>query len=184
MIIYIDESGTHLGAKHSTLALVYIKVDNAETFDKKIIETESELKITNFHWKDEKWETREKFVNFLLKQNFNFKVAVSHEPHKFVKRFPDILSHLLIDDEIKKIVIDGEKPRWYTMGLKTTLRQRKISVEKVVAARKESSYPGLRVADCLAGLVRYGYDNPDSPAAVWLNQFRKTGKLLYEFLLD
>lgn len=183
MIIYIDESGTHKGAKHSTLALVYVNVTDSDDFDKKIVEKESRLRISNFHWKDETWETRESFVNFLLKLGFNFKVAISHNPHEFVKKYPIILASL-IEGRIKKIVIDGEKPRWYTMGLKTTLRQKNISVEKLVAAKKETSYPGLRVADCLAGLVRYSYDNSKSLASTWLNEFRKKEILIYEFLLD
>jgi len=85
-----------------------------------------------------------------------------------------------VEENIKKIVIDGRKPKWYSLKLKKILRDKEISVKKVVTIRKEESSPGIRVADCLAGLVRYYHDNPESIVKNWYNRFKKADKVKFE----
>lgn len=54
------------------------------------------------------------------------------------------------------------------------------AVEKIVAVRKDESSPGIRVSDCLAGLIRYHYDNPESLAKQWYNKLKKTDRIKFE----
>lgn len=70
MVIFIDESGTHKQSDHSTIALVYVEIINLEGFEKAVERIEKQLKIRYFHWTDESWEKREKFIKQLLKLDF------------------------------------------------------------------------------------------------------------------
>ena len=180
MVIFIDESGTHKQVDHSTIVLVYVEIANLEKFEKEVENIERELGIKYFHWTDERWGTREKFIEKLLKLNFSLKVAILDNPVKLSRGFEEALRHLVIEANIKKIMIDGRKPRWYSQKLKKVLRDKGVSVKKIKMVRKEESSPGIRVADCLAGLIRYHYDNPDSLATAWYNKLKKADKIRFE----
>ncbi|OGE18857.1 hypothetical protein A3J19_04875 [Candidatus Daviesbacteria bacterium RIFCSPLOWO2_02_FULL_41_8] len=85
-----------------------------------------------------------------------------------------------VEENIKKIMIDGRKPRWYNQRLKKVLRDKGVSVKKIVTVRKEQSSPGIRVSDCLAGLIRTNYDNPGSLASKWYGRMKKADKIRLE----
>lgn len=180
MVIFIDESGTHKQTDHATIALVYVEIPNLESFEEAIEKTEQKLGIKYFHWTDEKWEKREKFIEQLLKLNFTFKVAILKNPIKLSKSLEEVLKHLVIEENIRKIILDGKKPKWYNQRLKKLLRDKGVSVKKIVTVRKDESSPGIRVADCLAGLVRTYYDNPDSLASKLYNKLKKANKVRFE----
>ena len=180
MVIFIDESGTHKQTDHATIALVYVEIANLLIFEQAVEKIEKELGIKFFHWTDESWEKREKFIQHLLKLDFTFKVAILKNPVKLSQSIEEALKHLVVEENIKKIVIDGRKPKWYSLKLKKILRDKEISVKKVVTIRKEESSPGIRVADCLAGLVRYYHDNPESIVKNWYNRFKKADKVKFE----
>lgn len=55
MVVFIDESGIHKQTGHSTTAVVYVEVRNLEKFEKAFIDIEKDLRITSFHWADERW---------------------------------------------------------------------------------------------------------------------------------
>ncbi|MBI2008288.1 DUF3800 domain-containing protein [Candidatus Amesbacteria bacterium] len=183
MIVYIDESGTHLGAKNATLSVVYLEVKKHADFENKVLLIEKKLGISHFHWNKQDWRNREKFMDELMNLNFTFGVAIYGHPEKFASKFPDMLAHLVTQTEIAKMVIDGYKPKWYLNALKKMLRDRGTSVKKLVSARKDESYPGLRVADCLAGLIRYHYDHSKSNAERWVKKLKKEKKLIFELLV-
>lgn len=73
MVIFIDESGTHKQMDHATIALVYVEIANLEEFEKAVEKIEEKLNIKYFHWTDEKWEKREKFIEQILKLDFLLK---------------------------------------------------------------------------------------------------------------
>lgn len=77
-------------------------------------------------------------------------------------------------------MIDGRKPKWYGLKLKKILRDKEVSVKKIVTVRKEESSPGIRVADCLAGMIRYYHDHPDSIVEGWYNKLKKAEKIKFE----
>jgi len=180
MVIFIDESGTHKPTDHSTIALVYVEVPNLEKFEKAVEKIEKQAGIRYFHWADERWSTRDKFLAELLKLNFTLKVAILKNPVKFSESFESVLKHLVVEEKVRKIFIDGRKPRWYSHRLKKVLRDKGVSVKKIRTVRREESSPGIRVADCLAGLIRYYYDNPQSPAKSWYSKLKKADKIKFE----
>lgn len=180
MVIFIDESGTHKQTDHATIALVYVEVINVEEFEKAVEKIEKELKIRYFHWTDESWEIREKFIIKLLKLDFTLKVAILKNPVKMTKSLEEALKHLIVEPNLKKILIDGRKPRWYEQRLKRILRDEGVSVKKLKTVRKDESSPGLRVADCLAGLTRYCYDHTESEATALYGKLKKANKVTFE----
>lgn len=54
MVIFIDESGIHKQIGHSTASVVYVEVTNLEKFEKKLKKIEADLKISYFHWAEER----------------------------------------------------------------------------------------------------------------------------------
>lgn len=180
MVIFIDESGTHKQSGHATIALVYVEITNLDEFEKEVENIEQNLGIKYFHWTDERWNTREKFIEKLLKLDFSLKVAILDNPVRLSKSFEEALRHLVVEENIKKIMIDGRKPKWYNQKIKKILRDKGVSVKKIRTVRKEESSPGIRVADCLAGLIRYRYDNPDSLASKWYSKFKKAEKIKFK----
>ncbi len=180
MIIFIDESGTHKQMDHATIALVYIEIANLEEFEEAVEQIEEKLNIKYFHWTDEKWDKREKFIEQILKLDFFVKVAILNNPVKLAESLEDALRHLVVEENIKKIMLDGRKPRWYNQRLKKVLRDKGVSVKKIVTVRKDESSPGIRVSDCLAGLIRNNYDNPDSLASKWYDKMKKAEKIRLE----
>jgi len=163
LMIFIDESGIHKQSGHSSFVLVYVFVKNVELLEKKIKVIEKEIGISHFHWSHfsskRGWNVREEFLNKVSRLDFHFKVAVVKNPIYFPKVFESCLHSLITEKEIKKIVIDGKKPKWYERRLKKTLRDKEVSVKKLKTAKDEAE-PALRLADALAGLVRSYYDKP------------------------
>lgn len=86
--------------------------------------------------------------------------------------------------KITNIYIDGKKPKWYERKLKKVLRDKKISVKKIRTVRKAGAPAGLQLADALAGLVRYHFDNPKGEDAKrWFLKFKRDKKLSAQFIL-
>jgi hypothetical protein len=180
MVIFIDESGTHKQMDHATIALVYVEVTNLNVFERSVEEIETELKIKYFHWTDENWDIRKRFINKLAKLKFRVKVAILKNPVVVGKSLEASLRHLVVEPNIKKIMIDGYKPRWYDQKLKKILRDKGITVKKLKTIRNEHSCPGLRVADCLAGLIRYFYNHPHSEAKTLYDRLKAEAKIVFE----
>lgn len=53
---------------------------------------------------------------------------------------------------------DGKKPKWYERKIKSILRSKNFSIHKLKTV-KSSQYPGIRIADMAAGLIRSFYDS-------------------------
>jgi len=180
MVIFIDESGTHKQSDHSTQAVVYIQISDLENVEQKILIAEKELKIESFHWGEERWKIRNKFLSKIIDLKFTVKVAIFENPTHPGKMLELIFNHLITEKDIKNVFIDGEKPRWYENRLKKVLRDKGISVKKLRTVRSKSS-PGIQLADCLAGLVRRYYDNPEEPdPRRWFKKLKREKKLLLE----
>ncbi len=163
MYIFIDESGIHKTFDHSTIVLVYIEVEDLDSMELKIKQIEQSLHIGPFHWSDfgskKGWKIRRGFITLISALSFSFKVAVIKNPINFNKDFQKVLLTLLDEKGIKKIVIDGRKPKSYLHQLKKALRDKGLSVKKIVTANDKAS-PVLRLADALCGLLRSFYDKP------------------------
>ena len=128
MLIFIDESGIHKKEKHSVIVLVYVCVENIENLEREIEKIEKDLNIINFHWSDFGskfgWQIRREFLERASKLNFTFKIAIIKNPIYFPVTFKYCFEYLIIEKKIKKIVIDGKKPKWYEKQFKKTLRDK------------------------------------------------------------
>ena len=184
MDIFIDESGTHKHVGHATTAIVYIEVKSNEKFEEHLMTIEQELKISSFHWAEERWYMRNKFLMEALKLEFSVKVAIFENPMHPEKMFELVFQHLITESNIRNIFIDGKKPKWYEHRLKKTLRNKGLSVKKVKTVRREAEV-GIQLADALAGLIRYHYDYPQEKDALRLfNKLKKEGKLTAQLLFE
>lgn len=178
MLVFIDESGTNKGSGHSAFALVYVVVSDYAHFQSSVQAIEKELGIEYFHWAKCAPPVRQKFFERLAKLDFTAKVAIVRNPS-----FPDgdlerLLPHMLIEKNIHSIMLDGEKPVWYTRKLKKILRDKGITTKKLKSVDDESS-AGIRVADAVAGLARAYYDQKGGEfVRVWYERLRDKKKIL------
>lgn len=183
MVIFIDESGIHKQTGHSTTAVVYVEVTNLEKFESKLKEIEKDLRISFFHWAEERWLMKNKFLNRVFDLDFTVKVAVFENPVKPAEMLEVVFRHLIIEESINNIFIDGEKPKWYEHKLKKVLRDKGIAIKKLKTARSRSEV-GIQLADALASLVRYYHDNPEeNDAKKWFYKLKKEKKLSLELLI-
>lgn len=184
MDIFIDESGTHKQSGLAVNAVVYIKIENLEKVEKGIRKILAELKLEAFHWAEHGWKVRINFLERILNLDFTFKVGVFKNPVKIGEMTEIILQHLITEKDVRNVFIDGKQPKWYERRLKKVLRDKGISVRKLRTVRNEISQPGIQLADALAGLVRYHFDNPNAKdAAKWFGKLEKEKKLQGQFIL-
>jgi hypothetical protein len=182
MYIFIDESGTHKQSGRAAVVLVYVEVSSLEDFENTVEEIEKDLKIQYFHWTDESWNTRKNFITQIMKTDFTLKVAILENPVKLSLSIEDALKHLVVEKKIQKITIDGRKPKWYMLKLKKILRDKGVSVKKVVTVRKDESSPGIRAADCFAGLVRYYHNKPTSLVKGCYEKLKRSNRIKFELI--
>jgi hypothetical protein len=173
MLVFIDESGIHKENGHSVFAFVYIVVKNYPQFERDIIQLEKELRIEKFHWSETSWAVREKFFARLILMEFEVKVGIVENPIRPEKEFERLLLHMLVENKIQAVYIDGEKPKQYAKRIKKVLRDRGSSVRKLRMIHDEQS-AGIRVADAMAGLTRAYFDGKQNlKLEQWYNRFRK-----------
>ncbi len=179
MIVFIDESGIDKTSGHTSVVFVYLEIKNLEVFNGQVEEIEKRMGIDYFHWADERWVNRKRFLNKLFKLNFKLKSCKIINPSNISQKFEIVIQSFVVEKNISHIVIDGKKPKWYSSRIKVNLRQRGVSVKKLRTGN-DKSFPGLRVADGLAGLMRYYYDNPSiDETSILVRKFAKE-KLIYE----
>lgn len=172
MQVFIDESGTNRTSKNSSFVLVYVESSNVPKLESEIISLEKELNIELFHWADQGWKVKTKFIEKCLGFDFIFKVAVLKNPVFLKRDTVKVLEHLLVEKKFDKVILDGKKPAWFERSLKSVLRSKGISVKKLRTVRSRS-FPVIRLADALAGLVRYEFDNPGGRAEAL---YKRAGK--------
>lgn len=186
MHIFIDESGIHKKVDNSSFVIVYISLKDEGFISARIEQIESKLKIMPFHWSDfgskAGWLIRKAFIKRISDLPFTFKYIIVKNPVKPREMLFYCLSYLLIEKDIKKVVIDGRQPKWYEKQIKHLLRSRGISVKKLRTAN-DRAVPALRLADALAGLVRSYHDG--SPISQELyNLIRAKNKITAQLKVD
>src|SRR3990167_5281352 len=160
MYIFLDESGVDKQNGKSLIALVYITVDNLDILQNAVLSAEKLVGIKNFHWSYSTWKVRKLFIEEICKQDFKIKVALIKNPFFASSGYEYALQHLVVEKNVVHLIIDGRKGRNYERKFKKVLRDKGISVKKLKTANDEA-YPALRIADAIAGAVRYRYENPD-----------------------
>jgi len=174
MLVFIDESGIHKKVDHSTFALAYVEFENYPDIEKRILEIEKDLNIDFFHWAETVWNIKEKFMNEILKLDFKVKIAIVKNPVDPTNELEKVLNHTIVEKNIRNIYIDGKKPKWYGNKIKHILRDKGISVKKLITV-KDSQTAGIRLADMVAGLARSYYDKK-KPEERFSKYFKKLQK--------
>lgn len=178
MVIFIDESGTHKQSGHAANAVVYITLDNIEEIENQLRQIVADMGLESFHWAKHGWKVRKKFLKEIIKLEFKFKVGIFKNPVKTGEMTETVFQHLITEKDIELVWIDGKQPKWYERRLKKVLRDKGISVIKLRTVRNEASQPGIQLADALAGLSRYHFENPNAEHAKrWFDRFKKEEKL-------
>jgi hypothetical protein len=108
------------------------------------------------------WEIKRKFMERALTFDFSVKVAVVKNPIQAVHVLQRAMEHMIVERNIKQIIIDGKKPKWYERIVKKTLRDKGVSIKKLKTV-KGAQYAGIRVADMVAGLTRVYADGKNLP---------------------
>lgn len=181
VVIFIDESGTHKESGYAVNAIVYITIKNIEEIERQLKQIVNDLDLNSFHWAEHGWKVRAKFLEKAIKLNFTFKVGVFENPVKTSEMTEMVFQHLITEKDIELVWIDGKQPKWYERRLKKVLRDKGISVRKLRTVRNEASQPGIQLADSLAGLSRYHFENPSAKDAKrWYERLKKEDKLLAE----
>ncbi len=160
MYVFLDESGVNKQEGKSSIALVYITVDNVSLLQDSVLRAEKNIGIKNFHWSSSTWKIRKMFIEEICKQEFSIKIAFIKNPFFANNGYEYALQHLVVERNVLSLIIDGKKGRIYERKFKKVLRDKGISVKKLKTANDES-YPALRIADAIAGAVRYRHENPD-----------------------
>ncbi len=158
MLIFIDESGVHRPVGKSTFVLAYIEIKNYENLSDVFIQCEKDLDIKYFHWAETAWPVKEKFIQKILDLDFKVKVAVLDNPINPSFEIERVLTHMIVEHNITKIIIDGKKPKWYERKIKKILRDKMITIKKLRTAKDESE-AGIRLADLVAGMTRWHFEN-------------------------
>lgn len=118
------------------------------------------------------------------KLDFTFKVAIFDNPNPGDKMLDIVFNHLITEEDIKNVYIDGEKPKWYERRLKKILRDKGIPVKNLRSVRRKSSL-GIQLADALAGLIRYHVDKPnEEDAAKLVRRLDRDHKIMAQMRFD
>ncbi len=158
MVIFIDESGIHKQTDHSTFVLVYIEPKNYEELESNIVALEKKLGIAEFHWAHTVWKVKKEFMEEALRFEFIAKIAVVDNPVDPAQELERALLHMIVERDIRNIYIDGKKPKWYERKIKKILRDKGLPVRNLKTVNS-SQYPGIRLADLVAGLTRAYFDD-------------------------
>ena len=163
--IYIDESGVGKKDGISTIALVYLHFEDIEKVDKAVVNIERKMKIQYFHWAHAAWNVRKQFITAISKESFFAKVAIIRNPFIGSLDLERTLINLIVEKDIEIVTIDGKKSKSYERKIKKILKLRMIQMNKLRTGN-DHGYPALRVADAIAGLVRYVNEHKNVKDAV------------------
>jgi hypothetical protein len=181
MHVFLDESGTDKQHGKSSVALVCVEIKHVGKLESSILELERRLEIPPFHWSRSAWPVREKFIRSIANENFSLRVAIIKNPFNASYVYESIVGRLLYKSNIQSLVIDGKKNRFYERRLKKALRGNGVSLKKLRTANDISS-PVLRLADAVAGLVRYRAEFPENEKVTDL--YAKISKKITIFIED
>ena len=159
MYIFLDESGVHKQDGFSSVALAYVSIKSLDELQRSVLATEQKLGIHSFRWSHSAWEVRKEFINAICKHNFSIKAVLIKNPFYDSQHYEYVLQHLIIEKNIHALIIDGKKGRAYELRLKKILRSKGISVNKLRSV-SDTGYSALRLADAIAGIIRYHHEHP------------------------
>lgn len=164
MIIAIDESGIHKPDGFSIIALVCVADSSSlHELNSRVEHLETTIGSTNFHWAVKGWPFHHDFVQGLGKRPFTVRLAQIANPIQLDRTLEEVLPYLISERHIEQLFIDGKKQKDYARALKKVFRDKGITVKKLHTVN-DAAYPVIRVADTVAGAIRYYLDNLNKKA--------------------
>jgi hypothetical protein len=177
MYVFIDESGTNKPNGQCVFVAILIESEKLDSVSKIVEAAEASVNAETFHWRGKSSLLRAEFVRRISLANFLVCFVCFGNP---LTDYGAALESLVITScvnlNIRKIIIDGRKGKTYEKHLKKALRDKGISTRKLKTAADEA-YPGLRVADALAGLIRTHANKPTSQTNDLMKALRKRGRI-------
>ncbi len=165
--IYIDESGVGKKDGKTSIALVYLRVEDVAKLDGAVLNVEQQMEIEYFHWAHAGWNVRKQFIEAVSRESFSVKIALFNNPVLESSEYEKAFVSLINENDIGMIIIDGRKSRKYERRIKKLFTLKMISMRKLRTVN-DRGYPALRVADAIAGLVRYFNESPNIKVAAQL----------------
>ncbi|MGW1809253.1 hypothetical protein [Streptomyces sp. NPDC002078] len=165
MVFLLDESNIHSQDGMSSVVLVHVAdLEQLLALDAHVEAVERRLSIRPFHWWKSNWRVRHDFIRGLLEFDFRVRVGLFNNPVDIEAALEHALPYLLTETEVRRLIIDGSKPKEYASRLKKVLRDKGVTVKKL-KLESDQARPALRVADALAGLMRHHAEDPKGKAA-------------------
>ncbi len=165
--IYIDESGVGKKDGKTSIALVYLHVEDVEKLNEAVLNVEKLMKIDYFHWAHAGWKVRKQFIETICRESFMVKIALLNNPVTESSDYEKAFVSMITENDIGMIIIDGKKSRKYERRIKKLFTYKMISMRKLRTVN-DHGYPALRVADAIAGLIRYTNEQPNVIVATQL----------------
>ena len=176
MYIFVDESGTNKSSGVCVFAAVLIDLEKLPALDELVMAAEKAAKVRSFHWANAPWPVRETFIRTVTKGDFIVRHQLSKNP---LRNFWDALESTLITATegiaVQRVVLDGRKDKSYERRLKKVLRDKGLS-SKTLRTANDESYPMLRVADAVAGLIRSNANKPTEQTQALMKSLAKRMK--------
>lgn len=157
MYVFIDESGIHKKDGYSSVVFVCVMVENLIALEKAVFEAEMNFGL--FHWTHSSWASRQGFIKRVCKEEFFVKIILVQNPFYEGVFYEDIFKNVFTETNMRAVVIDGKKSKSYEQKIKKILRRNGVSTKKLRTGNDEN-FPILRVADAIAGAMRYIDEKP------------------------
>jgi hypothetical protein len=158
-LVYIDESNILSSTGHSVYTGVYITYSKKDDIAGKVIQIEKDLKILYTHWVDMTWKIRLKFAEKIRNLDFTCQIIVYENPIIQEKSLENFLYEIIKSQEdISRIIVDGNRGRNYERKLKRVLKNRKLKFTKIIFMNDRAE-PLIRLADFMAGSYRSFLDH-------------------------
>jgi hypothetical protein len=177
MYVFIDESGTSNPSGQCVFVAVFIEQSKLAGVAKMVEVAEKIANTRTFHWRGKSRSVRAEFVRNLSWINFSARYVCFGNPlTSYSVALESLITTTCVNLDIKKIIIDGRKGKLYERNIKKVLRDKGVSTKKLRTAADEA-YPGLRIADALAGLIRMHVNKPNSTTEDLMITLRKRGRI-------
>lgn len=165
MYAFVDESGVQKTLGYTVVIAVFIKTADLQAVEQQVLSAEKAAGKAAMHWTETAWPSRIIFINGIASANFAFREMLIKNPVGPTEAAVETaLINLLGGVKVSRLYIDGVKNKNYERRLKKVLRD-KGATTKILKTVNDKRYPAIRLADALAGLIRFYHEQPDNKRA-------------------
>lgn len=160
MNVYIDESGIQFKDGHSVFAIVFVEQQHEQMLAQGVDKLTQQVRATSLHWSKMGKRVKAKVVPALSGLPFKYAIVIVPNPLKNTESaLGASMSEILSRMNINALIIDGTWSKRQVSQFKRVLKNGGTKVEKLRGGN-DKAYPGLILADIIAGLHRHNLDKP------------------------